>query len=63
MALDIGEIMLKHSEAWCDGCDAAWDGVLQPDFKGKTEEYISDFKEGYNFMNCRILQFYCPDPV
>lgn len=48
----------KHSRAWYDGCDAAFDGVLKPDFTGMTEEEIADFNAGYLYMTQRSILFW-----
>ena len=52
-----------HSKAWHDGCDAAFDGILQPDFTGMTEKDKDEFNAGYLYMTQRALTYWCPDSV
>ncbi|MBQ6992232.1 MAG: hypothetical protein IJN50_04925 [Clostridia bacterium] len=50
-----------HSKAWYDGCDASFDGILQPNLTGMTEEEIQDFNAGYLYMTLHAIMYYCPD--
>jgi len=52
----------QHSRAWHDGCDAAFDGILHPDFTGMTQDEIDDFNAGYLYMTQHAIMFWCPDP-
>ena len=45
-----GSMMEQHSDAWYDGCHAAVEGNLNPNFTGMTEEEIDSFNDGYLYM-------------